>query len=239
MLKIIATKSEGELYGVLRKERPENFGKVLDCPLDEAQVMAENISIFGDKSSYLLRVRIGIRNVVNEDDAKYVNYKFLESLHNSEHLFFLHGYGAEFTKLCETVIKENKDLKSVKIFKIEEVAVNDFPAELVTAIQKHDKKNSWDLLLKELAGKDAEPIHGSCVFAYKTLLVYMNDIKKNSVNSGVKDFSWNQAKRNAVAGKRERGEVVDKYFDLVVAYHEARLGQLDLAKKLEMWVLEK
>jgi len=229
MLKIIAAKGEGDLYRVMKKERPENFGKVLDCPLDEAQVVGENISIFGDKSSYLLRIRIGNRNVVNEEDAQYLNNKFFESLHNSEHLFFLHGYGAEFIKLCE----------GQKIIKIEEVMVNDFPAELVTAIQKHDKKNSWDLLVKELAGKDAEPIHGSCIFAYKTLLTYLNDTKKNSTNSGVKDFSWNQAKRNAVAGKRERGEVVDKYFDLVVAYHEARLGQLDLAKKLEMWVLEK
>ncbi len=137
MLKIIAAKGEGDLYRVMKKERPENFGKVLDCPLDEAQVVAENISIFGDKSSYLLRIRIGNRNVVNEEDAQYLNNKFFESLHNSEHLFFLHGYGAEFIKLCE----------GQKIIKIEEVAVNDFPAELVTAIQKHDKKNSWDLLV--------------------------------------------------------------------------------------------
>ncbi len=229
MLKIIATKSEGELYGVIRKERPESFGKVLDCPLDEAQVVAENISIFGDKSTYLLRIKIGNRNVVNEEDSQYLNKSFFESLHNSEHLFFLHGYGAEFIKLCE----------GQKIIKIEEVVVNDFPTELVTALQKHDKKNSWDLLLKELAKKDAEPIHGSCVFAYKTLLVYLNDTKKNSPNSGVKDFPWNSAKRNAMAGKRERQEVIDKYFDLVVSYHEARMGELNLAKKLEKWVLEK
>ena len=74
------------------------------------------------------------------------------------------------------------------------------------------------------------------LFVY--LLVYLNDPAKNSPLSGVKDFSWQQAKRNAVSGKREKGEVADKYFKLILAYHRARNGELDLSKQLEKWVLE-
>jgi len=238
MLKIISCKSEGDLYKTIHKERTSEFEKVEDCALDVAVALSENISIFGDKNSYLLKVRVGNRNVVNEEDAKYINQNFFTSLHQSPHLFFLSSVGAEFNKLCEGVIKENKDLKTIKITKIEEVERNDFPAELVQALQKHDKKNSWSLLLAQLENKDAEPLHGSCVFAYKSLLVYLNNPKTNSPESGVKDFSWQQAKRNAIAGKRERAEVVEKYFNLVLAYHKARSGELDLGKQLEKWVLE-
>jgi hypothetical protein len=124
------------------------------------------------------------------------------------------------------------------MIKVEEKIVNDFPAELVAALQKHDKKNSWNLLLKELHGKDAEPVHGSCIFAYKSLLVYLNDTKKNSPESGVKDFSWKQAAANARLGKREKEEVVEKYFNLVLAYHKARMGEHDLGKQLETWILK-
>jgi hypothetical protein len=238
MLKILSCKNEGELYRLIHKERSKEFGSVSDCSLEDAVAISENISIFGDKNSYLLKVRVGNRNVVNEEDAKYLNQNFFTSLNQSPHLFFLNSVGAEFNKLYEAVIKESKDLKTIKIIKIEEKEKNDFPAELVQALQIHDKKNSWHLLLKELAGKDAEPIHGSCVFAYKSLLVYLNDTKSNSSQSGVKDFSWQQAKRNAISGKREKSEVQEKYFNLVLAYHKARLGELDLGKQLEKWVLE-
>lgn len=238
MLKIISCKNEGEVYALARrdpffakatKDKKEKF-ILNECSFDEAIALSENLSIFGDKNAYILKTKIGNRGVVNEDDLGYLNKSFFESLETSVHLFVLTGYGAEFEKTCEAT--------SFKVLKIKEAVVNDFPAELVTALQKGDKKNSWDLLLKELDKKDAEPIHGSCVFAYKSLLVYLNDTSKNSPNSGVKDFSWQQAKRNAVSGKRSKGEVVDKYFKLVLAYHKARNGELDLGKQLEKWVLE-
>ncbi len=241
MLKIISCKNESELYRIIHEEKnKENSGILQECEFSDAVTLSENVSIFGDKNSFLLKLRIGNKNVISEEDEKFLNEDFFGKLQISEHLFFLHGYGAEFNKICEKVIKEqkeNKILSKIKFIKFEEKPKNDFPAELVTALQKHDKKNSWNLLLKELSEKDAEPIHGSCVFAYKTLLVYLNNPKENVPESGVKDFSWNQAKRNALVGKREKDEVVEKYFNLILAYHKARNGELDLAKQLENWVL--
>ena len=67
-----------------------------------------------------------------------------------------------------------------------------------------------------------------------------NDSLKNNASSGVKDFSWTQAKRNAtIKGKlRNKDEVQNSYFELIFAYHLARRGVLDLPKQLEKWVLE-
>jgi hypothetical protein len=152
----------------------------------------------------------------------------------SENLYFFVGSGVEFEKFFGGQKLNGKNLEVVKL---EEKKVFDFPTDLVNALQKGDKKNAWNLLLRELKNKDAEPVHGTCIFAYKSLLVYLNDTKKNSATSGVKDFSWNNAKRNAVAGKRSLLEVQDKYFGLVKIYHKARMGEGDLAKQLEMWVL--
>jgi hypothetical protein len=104
-VKIISCKSEADLYKTIHKERTPDFGKVEDCALDVAAAISENISIFGDKNSYLLKVRVGNRNVVNEEDALYINKNFFTRLHQSPHLFFLNSVGAEFNKLCEAVIK--------------------------------------------------------------------------------------------------------------------------------------
>lgn len=245
MLKIISLKGDSDLYSVGRIEKSRYAKQVndkaleassfLNLELDEAKTYAENISIFGDRNAYLLAIRIGNRGVVNEEDSVFLNKELFESLQASEHFFLLHGYGAEFEKVCGEVIK---DFKGVQLIKIEEKKVNDFPAEMVGALQRHDKKNSWNLLYKELSAKDAEPIHGTCVFAYKSLLVYLNDPKKNSASSGVKDFSWKQAATQAKIGKRERGEVADKYFKLILAYHKARSGRGNMPQQLESWVLE-
>ncbi len=237
MLKIISCKSESEGYRQATKLKvdflkfknlkPRVFS---DCNLEEAISKAEDISIFGDIDLFYIKIKIGNRGVLAEEIAETLSQNFFQSLERSTHFFVLLGYGAEFEKLVKSF--------GFNFLKIEEEKTNDFPSDLVTALQKGDKKNSWNLLLRELANKDAEPLHGSCVFAYKTLLVYMNDPKTNSANSGVKDFSWKQAKANALTGKREKQEVTDKYFNLVLAYHKARNGELDLGKQLEKWVLE-
>lgn len=237
MLKIISSKNENEIHSLAKKEKDIfeqannlKVGSFLDCEINESEVISQNVSIFGDKNAYILRVS-------KQDELELVGLPLFLNLEKSQHFFVLVGNGVEFEKKVGEVL-EDKELKKIKIQKIVEKAVFDFPAALVAALQKHDKKNSWDLLLKELAKKDAEPIHGSCVFAYKSLLVYLNDPKKNSPQSGVKDFSWKQAAANAKLGKRERGEVVDKYFNLILTYHKARMGKGNLASQLESWVLE-
>lgn len=211
------------LKNAYAKKIQTEIGIFLDLSLEDSVSVAENVSIFGDKNAYMLRLG-------KESELSIVTKSLLDILENSQHFFLLLGSGAEFEKTFAGL--------GFKVDKQEEKKVFDFPAGLVQALQKHDKKNSWNLLLKELATKDAEPIHGSCVFAYKSLLTYLNDTKKNSPASGVKDFSWKQAASNAKAGSREREEVVDKYFKLIVAYHDARSGKGDLETQLEKWVLE-
>lgn len=223
MLQLISSKNDNGIYTLARKNKPKEFGNFLDLEMDDCITSAENISIFGDKNAYLVKAS-------RQEDLERIDAQLVEILEKSEHFFVIVGSGAEFEKKCAKV--------KLKPIKVEEKKVFDFPSDLVAALQKHDKKNSWSLLLQELSKKDAEPTHGVCVFAYKSLLVYLNDTNKNSPDSGVKDFSWRQAATNGRLGKREREEVVDKYFKLILAYHHARIGKGDLAKQLESWVLE-
>jgi len=226
MLKVISSKNESLVYNEIGKVK-KKLGFAVGTQnifLLEAIGRVGDISIFGEKEVFLVNFKAGDMEVLQEDKTN------LKVFAESENLYFFVGSGVEFEKYFAGQKQE--------VVKLEEKKVFDFPADLVNAMQRGDKKNGWNLLVKELQTKDAEPVHGSCVFAYKSLLVFLNDIKKNSPGSGVKDFSWNGAKRNAVAGKRERDSVVDKYFELVVNYHKAREGKGDLAKQLELWVLK-
>jgi hypothetical protein len=223
MIKIIASKNEGEAYTLANKEknRLKITSSFIDLDISEASVKAQDISIFGTVDAYFIKI-------TRSEDLFALTKDLLTTLKDSGHFFLILVHGKEFIDAVESA--------GGTVQKIEEKKVFDFPADLVAALQKGDKKNSWNLMLKELNHKDAEPIHGSCVFAYKTLLVYLNDKKHNSRSSGVKDFSWSQAKKNG--GGRDRDEVVAKYFELVMAYHRARSGKGTLAQQLEKWVLE-
>lgn len=234
MLKVISSKNESEVYKLARveKDRAKIAPQFSDCSLDEAVINAENISIFGDKEAYFININ-GLRGV-NEENLEKLNEKFLTILLTSEHFFVIVGSGVEFEKRIE---EEGKKLK-LKPLKIIEKVFSDFPSDLVAAIQKHDKKNTWGMMLRELNKNDGEKVHGSCIFAFKTLCVYLNDTAKNSLSSGVKDYPWKQAAANARLGKREKQEVADKYFNLVLAYHNARSGKGDMKTQLEKWVLE-
>ncbi len=229
MLKIISSKNESEIYNLAGKEKTKaKFStKFLDCSLEDAIVRAEDVSIFGDKESFLIRVN-------RKEEVENISTKLLEILENSQHFFVVVGNGADFEKQ----VKENCEETFFKknFLKTEDKFVQDFPVALVQALQKKDKKNSWHLLLQELKNKDAEPINGSCIFAYKSLLTVLNNPNKNDSESSVKDFSWNQAKK--AGGARNRDEVQNNYFNLVVAYHLARRGEGDLSTQLEKWLLE-
>lgn len=223
MLKIISSKNDNLIFSEIRKNKVKEkiSGNTQDIALDLAESKAEDISIFGDTEAFLINITTG-----EVEKLETFNFSILEK---SIHFFFIVGNGAEFEK---TIDKQGQKHNFVKLI---EKAVSDFPVEMVAAIQKNDKKNAWSFMMKALSNKDAEPVHGSCIFAYKSLLVYLNDTKKNSELSGVKDYPWSQAKRNG--GNRQKQEVIDKYFELVLNYHKARAGKGDLAKQLEMWVL--
>ncbi len=233
MLKIISSKNEGLVYREVGKMK-KKLGVTVstqNVSFKEALGRVSDISIFSDKEVFLVNIKIEDLEMLEQDiNLGILDLKIFEQ---SANLFVLVGSGVEFEKFWREAF-----VTKLEIIILEEKKIFDFPAALVTALQKGDKKNAWDLLLKELKNKDAEPIHGSCVFAYKTLLVYLNNSKTNSPASGVKDFSWQQAKKNAIGGKRELGEASDKYFDLIEIYHRARMGEGNLKSQLELWVLK-
>lgn len=238
MLKIISSKSENLIYQEISKVK-KKFGFAVttqNVSLLEAMGRVNDISIFGDKEVFWVNFKTEEQDML-ERDIKLGNID-LKVFEESVNLYFFVGSGAEFEKFFADILARFHLAKNCDVVKLEEKKVFDFPADLVNALQKGDKKNAWNLLVKELKEKDAEPVHGTCVFAYKTLLVYLNDTKQNSKDSGVKDFSWNNAKRNTVVGKRNLQEVQDKYFSLIEIYHKARVGEGDLAKQLEIWVLQ-
>ena len=58
MLRIISSKNESEIYSLSKKEKikakfASNF---LDCSLEEAESRAQDVSIFGDLESFMIRV---------------------------------------------------------------------------------------------------------------------------------------------------------------------------------------
>jgi hypothetical protein len=225
VINFISTKNEGLLYKEIYKikNKEKLTGKLIETSIYEAPALALEVSIFGDKEIYLVSLE-------NDGEVDFLNENVLETLKISPHLFVLYGSGAYFEKNISSL--------GEKVLKLEEKASFDFPSDMVSSLQRHDRKNSWAFLVRELNNKDAEPVHGSCVFAYKALTTYLIDPKKNSSESGVKDFSFKQAGQAAVLGKRKLDEVLDKYFELVLCYHNARNSEGDLKTQLEKWVLE-
>ena len=222
MLKIISCKNDSEAYklATAEKAKAKFESGFLDLEVKDSMSAADNISLLGTRDAYLVEVAAG--------DYEMITESFVQTLTKSDHLFVFIGSGAEFERLWS----------GQKVIKPVEARSFDFPAALVAAVQAGDKKSSWHLLLKQLRIQDAEPVHGSLTFAYKSLLTVLNDEKNNHPDSGVKDFSWKQAKAAAEKGRRKQKEVVEKYFNLVVAYHKSRNGEGDLSKQLEKWVLE-
>jgi hypothetical protein len=229
MLKIISSKNESLVYSEVSKLKKKNGFLVASQSISFSQALAKvgDISIFSDKEVFLVNFKSeDVEMLENDINSGNLDLKIFAE---NDNLYVFIGSGVEFEKIFAGQKQE--------VIKLEEKKVFDFPADLITALQKGDKKNSWNLLLKELKEKEAEMVHGSCVFAYKSLMVYLNNPTKNSPTSGVKDFSWQQAKRNATAGKRGLQEVQDKYFNLLEIYHKARMGEGSLDRQLEIWVL--
>jgi hypothetical protein len=222
MIYCYITKNENlsteEVFKIKKKNslvnRPQNI------LFDEAIVAAQNISIFGDKDLFVVEITL-------EAERELLNERVIEILKTSEHTFIIWG-----DKTLEEIFKNlNQKYETLKVLE-----VNGFPAALVTALQKRDKKNSWKLYLDELGKSNVMQISGSIGFAYKTLLSYFNDTKNNSELSGVKDYSWKQAREN---GKiRNRDEVVDTYFNFVKMMNSHRLEGKNTESAVEAWILK-
>jgi hypothetical protein len=122
-----------------------------------------------------------------------------------------------------------------------------FPSHFVEALQKKDKKNAWKFFLELSQEKPGEEIYGVCIFAYKSLYAAAKFEKNNSL-SGIKDFPFNNAKRNLKQRKTtpnpslikegNYSEIENIYFNLLKVLPECRSKNIDLSIGIEKWILE-
>ncbi len=107
---------------------------------------------------------------------------------------------------------------------------------LADALGARDKKTLW-LLLREALDKDAVPeeIHGILFWQVKSLTLALKT--QSPEEAGLNPFVYNKAKRY-VAHFRPQ-EIEDMLSDLVHMYHKAHRGEVDFAKELEKFVLDR
>lgn len=105
---------------------------------------------------------------------------------------------------------------------------------MAEALCKRDKKSLWVLLQEaKRAGLSAEEIIGTLWWQLKTLRVAA--LTKSAAEAGMKDFSYNKAKRALSSFKA--GELEKLSLDLLRVYHDGHGGIRDTDEGLEEWVL--
>ena len=105
---------------------------------------------------------------------------------------------------------------------------------MADALSRHDKKSLWVLLMDaKRMGLSAEEIIGTLWWQLKTLR--MASQTKSATEAGMKDFSYNKAKRSLVNFKV--GEVESLSRGLLSVYHDGHGGVRDIDEGLEEWVL--
>ena len=106
---------------------------------------------------------------------------------------------------------------------------------LAEALSRKDKKTLW-LLFHEaiLAGIAAEELVGILWWQLKTLR--LASLAKSSEEAGLKDFSYQKAKRSLV--KFGEGELEKLSASLLTLIHDSRLGFYDTDQALERWILK-
>ena len=119
----------------------------------------------------------------------------------------------------------------------EEVAVTKSGFNIFTiteAIAKRDKKTAWLLFEKALAsGLTPEEIFWKVVWQVKALLVAKNTA--NAMEAEMKEWPYSKAKANLKNYKE--GELEDMSRTLVVGYHEARRGGVEIESLLAKFIL--
>lgn len=193
--------------------------------------LASDVSMFGDIFAYFIKLKKD--EILSESQ--------IVDFINSPNLFALVSNNDELGEMCERLVGD-KARNLPKANFVQQVVVDEkkefFPSHFVEALQKKDKKNSWKILREQLSEKPAEEVFGVCIFAYKTLLAAAT-FRGNTIQSGVKDFPLNNAKRNLKIRKNGNTEEVENtYFELLKSYTKSRSENIPLSQTLEKWILE-
>lgn len=168
----------------------------------------------------------------NKETTEILSLKIKE-LSDSKNIFIF-----QEEKVLKTLIKKfEKNGAKVQFFEgkeqFEKEKINVF--EIANTFLLRDKKNTWLLYQKYInEGISAEEIFGILWWQIKTLL--LAEKCKNAKEAGIKDFPFNKAK--GALKNFKKGELEKIAGDLIQIYHDARLQGVDLALKLEEFVLK-
>lgn len=181
------------------------------------------ISLFGGTSVYILDTPSGDSAYLTEVTGQ------LEALAASAHEFIviegplLAALKKPYVKYAQTIEEFSRTSdRSFNVF------------GMADALARKDRKSLWILLHDAFkAGLTSEEIIGTIWWQLKTLRLAAHT--RTAAEAGMKDFSYNKAKR--ALGTFKEGEVAALSESLLRAYHDARLGKLELDLALERWVL--
>ena len=184
---------------------------------------AEGVSLFGDTNVYL--IDLGTAKADQRDAVQ----DALEALGASAHTFvviegkLLAAQKKVYVKYAE--VTEEFLVSSGREF-------NAF--SMGDALAARDKKQLWLLLHDAFhEGLASEEIIGTLWWQLKTMRLAA--VTASAAEAGMKDFPYNKAKRSLKNFKD--GEVEEISAALLTAYHDARLGKLELDLALERWIL--
>lgn len=184
---------------------------------------AGGVSLFGGASTYVIDTPSA-----DEQFAAEVR-DMLPALAESSHVFvvientLLADVKKVFAKHADT-IEEHK--------RAAERGFNSF--SLADALARRDKRSLWMLLQDAFrAGEGSEEIIGILWWQLKALR--LASVTASAKEADMKEFPYQKAKR--ALAKFKDGELTQLSHSLLAAYHDARIGKLDLDLALERWVL--
>lgn len=185
--------------------------------------LAESVSLFGEKTVYLLDTPSSDEAFANEVNESLSMYK------ESSNVF--------------VVVEEGLLAPAKKVFakyadSIEEITsafterYNAF--SMADSLSLKDKKTLWlQLQDAKTAGLSAEEIIGTLWWQLKTLR--LAQVTGSAAEAGMKDFPYNKAKRSLKNFKE--GELESLSQSLLSLYHDGHLGKRDIDIALEKWSL--
>ncbi len=228
MIKIYKSKQEYEAieafrYAIKNKKEYENFKSFTDVNASEKIIsLAEEFSLFAEVNYFFV-------NCAKEEYLQTLNSGILKACEKSNDVFLFWGKTKGFQDFFEG--------EGFKIIEIKNEFKTDFPAGLVNAVQKKDKKNAWILFLKEkeiLGEGEMNKLHGSLIYACKTALISRN-MKSFDEASGLKQYGWSSTNKNIEGRTLE--DLQKTYFDLIETHAQSRSGGANLGTLIEKWIL--
>ncbi len=185
--------------------------------------LSESMSLFGNKTLVLLD------NVLGENEEIFDS---LESLKNSQNIFVLRE-----EKLLKSELKKLEKFSE----KIEEVVLPEGKKKEVfnifsftDAIGERNKKNSWILYEKAIfTGLVPEELFWKVVSQVRNMLLVKKT--KSANEAGIHPFVYGKAK--GFLKNYKEGELESLSEKLVVGYHQARNGEVEIETLLEKTLL--